>query len=67
MFNIFRKKTTEEILIDLKCNIASMEKELDVLWTLEKDGGYIFGKRAEILRLEKKLAYKKKELELKSV
>lgn len=66
MFNIFKKKTTEERMINLKCKIASMEKELEVLWKLETGGGYIFGKRDEILTLEKKLAYKKKELELKS-
>ena len=67
MFNIFRKKTAEEKMIDLKCKIASMEKELEVLWRIENTGGYVLGKRNEIIDLEKKLAYEKKALELKSV
>ena len=66
MFNIFRKKTTEEKMIALKCKIASMERELEVLWKIENTGAYAFGKRNEIIDLEKNLAYKKKELELKS-
>ena len=66
MFGIFKRKTTEEKLIDSKCKVASMEKELEVLWKIENTDGYAIGKRNEIIDLEKKLAYKKKELELKS-
>lgn len=61
----FKKKTKDEQRIELTCTIASMEKELEVMWKLEKHGGYMTGKRDEITRLEKNLAYKKKELELK--
>lgn len=67
MLGIFRKKTTEEKMLKLKCKIAAMERELEVLWKLENTGGYIMGKRSEIIDLERKLAYKKKELELKSI
>jgi len=64
MFNIFKKKTTEEKIIKLKCEIAAMEKEIEVLWKIETKGGYLFGKRDEIISVEKKLAYKKKKIEL---
>lgn len=64
MLKFFKKKTPEEKLIILKCSIASMERELEVLWKLETYGGYLIGSRTEILSLERKLAYNKKELEL---
>ena len=66
MFDILKRKTAEEKLIILKCKIASMEKELEVLWKIETTGRYVTGKRDEIISLEKKLAYKKKEFELTS-
>ena len=62
MFDFLRRKTTEEKMIDLKCKIAGMERELEVLWKIETTGNYITGKRDEIISLEKKLAYKKKDL-----
>ena len=65
MFGIFKRKTPEEKRLILRCKIAGMEKELEVLWKLENKGGYITGKREEILTLEKNLAYSKKELELR--
>ena len=67
MFKIFKKKTPEEKLIILKCNIASMEREVEVMWKLENRGGYLIGNRDEITALEKRLAYSKKELELKTL
>jgi len=67
MFNIFKKKTAEEKIIELKSKIASMEKEVELLWKFENDGGYLIGKRAEIIGIEKRLAYYKKKLELLSV
>lgn len=67
MLKMFKKKTPEEKMIILKCKIASMERELEVLWKLETQSGYVFGKRDEILRLEKTLAYSKKEVELRTI
>lgn len=55
-------KTKEEKILRLKCEIASLKKEVEVLWKLE--GNYLFGNRDKIVSVEKKLAYKKKQVEL---
>ena len=57
-------RTTDEKIHQLLCTIASEKKELEVLWKLETTGGYLIGKRDEILVLEKSLAYKKEKLKL---
>ena len=64
MFELFRKKTPEEKIIKLKCEIAALEKEVEVLWKIETEGNYLIGKRNEIISVEKKLAYKTKLVEL---
>jgi len=64
MFGFFRKKTAKEKMDILECKIAAMEKELEVLWKIELEGWYVFGKRSEIISIEKDLAYKKKQMEL---
>lgn len=64
MFNIFRRETPEEKIIRLKCEIAVLEKEVEVLWKIENEHNYIIGKRNEIIAAEKKLAYKSKLVEL---
>ena len=60
MFELFRKKTPEEKVIKLKCEIAALEKEVEVLWKLENNGNYLFGNRKDLINFEKKLAYKSK-------
>ena len=56
----FRKKTRKEKL----CTLASMEKELEVIWKLETTGGYVFGMKNEIISLERQIAYLKADLEI---
>jgi len=60
----FKKKTPQERANILKCEIASMEKKVEVLWKLEFQGGYMFGNRDEIANLESNIAYNKKHLEI---
>jgi len=71
MFGWFKKKekTPEEKKHDLedkinklKGKIVEEEAEVKVLWEIEKYGGYVFGKRDEIIDLEVSLARKKIEL-----
>jgi len=73
MFGWFKKKekTPEEKKHDLKnkrdklrVKIAEEMAEVKTLWELEKYGGYVFGRRDELITLEKQLARRKVELEL---
>jgi len=54
----------EHSIIQLKCDIAESEKELEILWKFENIGGYLIGKREEIISLEGQVAFNKRKLEL---
>jgi len=61
---MFHFRTKEQRIYYIKIKLAGMEKELEVLWKFENKGGYLTGKRSEIIALEINLAKTKKKLEL---